>query len=168
MRQCCVSHSQFLLQHHPDLFKDIVEQLKVRQHDPEETVRMEVVNVILTVAKNDFSVCTEELLGFIKERTLDKKVNLDMHFLVQYILLFCKENSWKVTLFIILCVFVFKFQIRQAALLGLGQLYKRFVLIEEYNRANVEKISWVKDKVFHAYYQSNNEDRCDLGFFMQD
>ncbi|XP_062616219.1 sister chromatid cohesion protein PDS5 homolog B-like [Saccostrea cucullata] len=124
VRQCCVSHSQFLLQYHPELFKDIVEQLKVRQHDPEETVRMEVVNVILTVAKNDFSVCTEELLSFIKERTLDKK-----------------------------------FQIRQAALLGLGQLYKRFVLAEEYDKANVEKISWVKDKVFHAYYQSNNEDR---------
>lgn len=100
MRQCCVSHSQFLLQHHPELFKDIVEQLKVRQHDPEETVRMEVVNVILTVAKNDFSVCTEELLGFIKERTLDKKVNLDIHVLVQYIILFCKENFLKVTLFI--------------------------------------------------------------------
>lgn len=124
VRQCCVSHSQFLLQHHPELFKDIVEQLKVRQHDPEETVRMEVVNVILTLAKNDFSVCTEELLSFIKERTLDKK-----------------------------------FQIRQAALLGLGQLYKRFALVEEYNKANVDKITWVKDKVFHAYYQSNNEDR---------
>lgn len=55
--------------------------------------------------------------------------------------------------------FVFQFQIRQAALLGLGQLYKRFALIEEYNKANVDKIAWVKDKVFHAYYQSNNEDR---------
>jgi hypothetical protein len=77
VRQKCVSQSQFFLQYHPELFKDIVEQLKVRQHDPEETVRMEVVNVILTVAKNDFTVCTEELLSFIRERTLDKKVRLN-------------------------------------------------------------------------------------------
>lgn len=55
--------------------------------------------------------------------------------------------------------FGYQFQIRQAALLGLGQLYKRFALVEEYNKANVDKITWVKDKVFHAYYQSNNEDR---------
>ena len=106
MRQCCVSHSQFLLQHHPDLFKDIVEQLKVRQHDPEETVRMEVVNVILTVAKNDFSVCTEELLGFIKERTLDKKVNLDMHFLVQYIFVLQRKFLKSYPFYNSLCFYV--------------------------------------------------------------
>ena len=50
------------------------EQLKVRQHDPEETVRMEVVNCMLQVARKDFSVCTDEMLFFIRERTLDKKV----------------------------------------------------------------------------------------------
>lgn len=37
---------------------------------------MEVVNTVLNVAKKDFSLVTEELLGFIKERTLDKKVSL--------------------------------------------------------------------------------------------
>lgn len=35
---------------------------------------MEVVNVILIFVKNDFLVCIEELLSFIKERILDKKV----------------------------------------------------------------------------------------------
>lgn len=52
----------------------VSEQMKVRQHDPEETVRMEVVNCMLQVAKRDFSVVTDEMLVFIRERTLDKKV----------------------------------------------------------------------------------------------
>jgi hypothetical protein len=38
----------------------------------------EVVNTVLSVAKKDFSLVTEELLGFIKERTLDKKVSLKL------------------------------------------------------------------------------------------
>ena len=50
------------------------EQLKVRQYDPEETVRMEVVNCMLQVARRDFTICTDEMLSFIKDRTLDKKV----------------------------------------------------------------------------------------------
>ncbi|KAK3099941.1 hypothetical protein FSP39_012194 [Pinctada imbricata] len=125
VRQTCVSYSQHFLLNHPETYKDIVEQLKVRQHDPEETVRMEVVNVILGVAKKSFERCTDEMLGFIKERTLDKK-----------------------------------FQIRQAALLGLGQLYKMYMFtVEDIDKETLEKISWVKHKVFHAYYQNSNEDR---------
>lgn len=56
------------------LFFMCTEQLKVRQHDPEETVRMEVVNCMLQVARKDLVLCTEEMLIFIRERTLDKKV----------------------------------------------------------------------------------------------
>lgn len=59
----------------------ILEQLKVRQHDPEETVRMEVVSAVLNAAKKDFKMITDELLAFIKERTLDKKVILYTIFL---------------------------------------------------------------------------------------
>lgn len=43
---------------------------------------MEVVNTVLSVAKKDFSIINEELLGFIKERTLDKKVSKEQLFLV--------------------------------------------------------------------------------------
>ena len=46
----------------------------MRQHDPEETVRMEVVNAMLSLANKDLKGMPEELMGFIKERTLDKKV----------------------------------------------------------------------------------------------
>lgn len=48
--------------------------MKVRQHDPEETVRTEVVHCMLQVARKDFSVVSDDMLVFIKERTLDKKV----------------------------------------------------------------------------------------------
>lgn len=52
----------------------VPEQLKSRMHDAEENVRIEVVNAILNTAKKDLSCVSEELIGFIKERTLDKKV----------------------------------------------------------------------------------------------
>lgn len=82
VRQTCVQFSQHFLINHPETNKDIVEQLKSRSHDPEETIRMEVVNTVLNVAKKDFSIINEELLGFIKERTLDKKVSKEQLFLV--------------------------------------------------------------------------------------
>lgn len=66
----------------------IAEQLKVRQHDPEESVRHDVVNSILMVAKKDMNALSPELIQFIKERTLDKRVLCllsnfnDVHFYV--------------------------------------------------------------------------------------
>lgn len=46
----------------------------MRQHDPDETVRYEVVMAIISAAKKDFNSVTDDLLNFVKERTLDKKV----------------------------------------------------------------------------------------------
>jgi hypothetical protein len=48
----------------------------MRQHDSEENVRYEVVMAIVTTARRDFEVVSdsEDLLEFVKERTLDKKV----------------------------------------------------------------------------------------------
>lgn len=65
----------FLL-NHPELRKDITETLKLRQHDSEENVRYEVVMAIVSTAKRDFEVVSEseDLLEFVKERMLDKKV----------------------------------------------------------------------------------------------
>jgi sister-chromatid-cohesion protein PDS5 len=65
----------FLL-NHPELRKDITDTLKLRQHDADENVRYEVVMAIVTTARRDFEVVSdsEDLLEFVKERTLDKKV----------------------------------------------------------------------------------------------
>jgi len=52
---------------------------KSRQHDGEENVRFEVVKAIVATAKLDFSVVSEseDLLNYVKERILDKKVRKD-------------------------------------------------------------------------------------------
>lgn len=96
----CVQYSMHFLTNHPELRADIVEALRVsasglciyynlwfgrlqkiydlqlRQHDSEENVRFEVVKAIVATARNDFNVVSEseELLNYVKERTLDKKV----------------------------------------------------------------------------------------------
>lgn len=56
----------------------ILEQIKVRQHDPEESVRLDVVNSLLAVARKDLKAMTPEMLQFVKERTLDKRVRTDV------------------------------------------------------------------------------------------
>lgn len=72
----CVQYSMHFLLNHPELRKDITNTLKLRQHDADENVRYEVVMAIVTTAKRDFEVVSdsEDLLEFVKERTLDKKV----------------------------------------------------------------------------------------------
>ncbi|XP_076031392.1 cohesin associated factor B pds5 isoform X2 [Oratosquilla oratoria] len=78
IRTKCVQYSMHFLLNHPLLRKDITETLKLRQHDSEETVRYEVVMAIVTTAKKDFSIVSdsEDLLNFVKERTLDKKFKI--------------------------------------------------------------------------------------------
>jgi len=72
----CVQYSMHFLLNHPELRKDITDTLKLRQHDADESVRYEVVMAIVTTARRDFEVVSdsEDLLEFVKERTLDKKV----------------------------------------------------------------------------------------------
>lgn len=78
IRTKCVQYSMHFLLNHPDLRKDITETLKLRQHDSEESVRYEVVMAIVTTARRDFQVVSdsEDLLEFVKERTLDKKFKI--------------------------------------------------------------------------------------------
>lgn len=76
VRMRCVQYSMHFLINHPRLRTDITESLRQRQHDPEETVRYEVVMAIISAAKKDFSSISEELLNFVKERTLDKKFKI--------------------------------------------------------------------------------------------
>lgn len=50
------------------------EYLKVRSHDPEEAIRHDVIVTIITAAKRDLALVNDQLLGFVRERTLDKRV----------------------------------------------------------------------------------------------
>lgn len=74
----CVQFTMHFLLNHPKLMDDITEALKARQHDPEESVRYEVVNAILATAKKDFEIVSgsEDLLNVVKERTMDKKFKI--------------------------------------------------------------------------------------------
>ncbi|KAK3923322.1 Sister chromatid cohesion protein PDS5-like protein B [Frankliniella fusca] len=74
----CVQYSMHFLLNHPELRKDITDTLKLRQHDSEENVRYEVVMAIVATAKRDFEVVSdsEDLLEYVKERTLDKKFKI--------------------------------------------------------------------------------------------
>lgn len=56
-------------------FSFIIEYLKVRSHDPEEAIRHDVIVTIITAAKRDLALVNDQLLGFVRERTLDKRVN---------------------------------------------------------------------------------------------
>ncbi|CAK1543464.1 unnamed protein product [Leptosia nina] len=74
----CVQYCMHFLVHHPDLRKDITETLKMRQHDAHEQVRYEVVMAIIATAQRDFEAVaeSEDLLHFVRERTLDKKFKI--------------------------------------------------------------------------------------------
>lgn len=65
--------------------------------------------------------------------------------------------------FIILCESDFsflklQFKIRKEALLGLATVYKK-LMNSDTPSSQLESISWIKNKVLHAYYQTSLEDR---------
>lgn len=78
IRVKCVQYSMHFLLNHPELRKDITDTLKMRQHDADESIRWEVVTAIVQTAKRDFEVVSDndDLLEFVKERTLDKKYKI--------------------------------------------------------------------------------------------
>ncbi|XP_069826004.1 sister chromatid cohesion protein PDS5 homolog B isoform X2 [Dendropsophus ebraccatus] len=69
----CVKFASHCLMNHPDLAKDLTEYLKVRSHDPEEAIRHDVIVSIVTAAKKDLLLVNDQLLNFVRERTLDKR-----------------------------------------------------------------------------------------------
>ncbi|KAJ8256458.1 hypothetical protein COCON_G00186100 [Conger conger] len=69
----CVKFASHCLMNHPDLAKDLTEYLKVRSHDPEEAIRHDVIVSIVTAAKKDLALVNDQLLNFVRERTLDKR-----------------------------------------------------------------------------------------------
>ncbi|UYV72674.1 PDS5A [Cordylochernes scorpioides] len=76
VRTLCVQYSMHFLLNHPELRGDIIDQLRLRQHDTKENVRYEVVMAIISAAKKDFSAVNDVLLNFVKERRLDKKFKI--------------------------------------------------------------------------------------------
>ncbi|XP_040191019.1 sister chromatid cohesion protein PDS5 homolog A isoform X2 [Rana temporaria] len=68
-----VKFASHCLMNHPDLAKDLTEFLKVRSHDPEEAIRHDVIVTIITAGKKDLCLVNDQLLGFVRERTLDKR-----------------------------------------------------------------------------------------------
>ncbi|XP_061277164.1 sister chromatid cohesion protein PDS5 homolog A isoform X3 [Bos javanicus] len=119
-----VKFASHCLMNHPDLAKDLTEYLKVRSHDPEEAIRHDVIVTIITAAKRDLALVNDQLLGFVRERTLDKR--------------------WRV---------------RKEAMMGLAQLYKKYCLHGEAGKEAAEKVSWIKDKLLHIYYQNSIDDK---------
>ncbi|XP_041730223.2 sister chromatid cohesion protein PDS5 homolog B isoform X1 [Coregonus clupeaformis] len=69
----CVKFASHCLMNHPDLAKDLTEFLKVRSHDPEEAIRHDVIVSIVAAAKKDLVLVNDQLLNFVRERTLDKR-----------------------------------------------------------------------------------------------
>ncbi|XP_069487875.1 sister chromatid cohesion protein PDS5 homolog A isoform X2 [Ambystoma mexicanum] len=120
----CVKFASHCLMNHPDLARDLTDYLKVRSHDPEEAIRHDVIVTIITAGKRDLSLVNDQLLGFVRERTLDKR--------------------WRV---------------RKEAMMGLAQLYKKYCLHAEAGKDAGEKVSWIKDKLLHIYYQNSIDDK---------
>ncbi|KAK7929449.1 hypothetical protein WMY93_005844 [Mugilogobius chulae] len=120
----CVKFASHCLMNHPDLARDLTEYLKVRSHDPEEAIRHDVIVTIINAGKKDLNLVNDQLLGFVRERTLDKR--------------------WRV---------------RKEAMMGLAQLYKKYCLHHEAGKDSALKISWIKDKLLHIYYQNSIDDK---------
>ena len=129
----CVQYSMHFLVNHSEMKEDVTEQMKQRQHDQDENVRHEVVMAIISAARKGIDNINEDLLEFVKERTLDKK-----------------------------------FKIRREALYGLAQLYRQYQLntkpegpapATEDGINAVKKLSWIKNKCLHNYYQTSLEDK---------
>ncbi|RXN25564.1 sister chromatid cohesion PDS5 -like protein [Labeo rohita] len=120
----CVKFASHCLMNHPDLAKDLTDFLKVRSHDPEEAIRHDVIVTIINAGKKDLNLVNDQLLGFVRERMLDKR--------------------WRV---------------RKEAMMGLAQLYKKYCLHHEAGKESALKISWIKDKLLHIYYQNSIDDK---------
>ncbi|TKC39840.1 hypothetical protein EI555_008141 [Monodon monoceros] len=48
---------------------------------------------------------------------------------------------------------------RKEAMMGLAQLYKKYCLHGEAGKEAAEKVSWIKDKLLHIYYQNSIDDK---------
>lgn len=52
-----------------------------------------------------------------------------------------------------------QWRVRKEAMMGLAQLYKKYCLHHEAGKESAQKISWIKDKLLHIYYQNSIDDK---------
>lgn len=105
-----------------------------RQHDPDENVRYEVVMAIISAAKKGIENINEDLLSYVKERTLDKK------FKIRKEALFGMAQLYK-----------------QYNVASLGDESPEE--IPSSNNAALKMLHWIKNKCLHNYYQTMLDDR---------
>lgn len=134
VRTRCVQYSMHFLVNHPELREDITEQLKQRQHDPDETVRHEVVMAIISAAKKGIENINEDLLSFVKERTLDKKFKIRREALFGMAQLYKMNN---------------------VANLNDSTSDEPAPA----NNSALMMLNWIKNKCLHNYYQQQLDDR---------
>ncbi|XP_078602291.1 sister chromatid cohesion protein PDS5 homolog A-B-like [Branchiostoma floridae x Branchiostoma japonicum] len=72
----CVKFANKLLINHQNMMEEVTEQLKARCHDPDESVRYEVVSSIIKAAKESLRNVSQELLSLVQDRMLDKKFKI--------------------------------------------------------------------------------------------
>jgi len=135
VRMRCVQYSMHFLVNHPELKEDISDQLKQRQHDPDENVRYEVVMAIISAAKKGIEHINEDLLSYVKERTLDKKFKIRREALLG-----------------------------MSHLYRLNNVANLDTKEEEVDNTSVtagtlRMLNWIKNKCLHNYYQTQLDDR---------
>ena len=57
------------------------------------------------------------------------------------------------------CVLTGQFKIRREAVLGLGGIYKTVYSRDPVDPQQAARVDWIRNKVFHHYYQNSNDDR---------
>lgn len=172
----------------------------MRSHDPEEAIRHDVIVTIINAGKKDLNLVNDQLLGFVRERMLDKRVRLK-HFssrqsidnalntvitwkeiCLTVLMLELSDTEYihfssfyvnrgktrvgsaiftlKVSVGFTHCLFhVLQWRVRKEAMMGLAQLYKKYCLHHEAGKESAQKISWIKDKLLHIYYQNSIDDK---------
>lgn len=133
VRVRCVQYSMHFLVNHPEMKSDVTEQLKQRQHDQDENVRHEVVMAIISAARKGMDNINEDLLEFVKERTLDKKFKIR------------REALYGLA------------QLYRQCVLSIKPEGPAPVTDDGLN--SVKKLNWIKNKCLHNYYQSSLEDK---------
>ncbi|GFW42259.1 sister chromatid cohesion protein PDS5 homolog B [Trichonephila clavipes] len=125
IRLLCVSFVRECLVHHPNSRQDITAKLKHRHRDTEPDIRTAVVKAVADAAREDLFCVNEDLMNYMKERTLDKMVGI-----------------------------MKLYPVRKAAVLGLGRLHKHYLLDSVCPDPRAEAmLSFVKNKLLNVYYQ---------------
>ena len=138
VRTRCVQYSMHFLVNHPSLREDITEQLKQRSHDPDENVRYEVVMAIISAAKKGIENVNEDLLSFVKERTLDKKFKIRKEALFGMAFLYKQYNL---------------------NIVSEAENSQEANSQQPNKPTAIKMLDWIKNKVMHNYFQSTLMDR---------